>query len=297
MSVIEIRHLKLIKTISETENLTKAAQKLFVTQPALSQQLKDIEEKLETDLFYRTKKKMILTEIGKKMLKTAETVLEELRVAEIEIKKAVHGETGELKIGVHCLLSYKWLPSVLKKYQDLFPKVKIDMSKSISIIKDLTSNQFDFVITAFPIDHKHIVSGPLFEDDIVLISSPGHRVSLKRYTTENDFEGETLISLVEQSKDALYQYYLKPAGIKLEKFITIEQPEAIIELVKSNFGLALFPRWSIKNQLKAGKMKARRVSRKGLRLEWQVLHFKKKLPPFQQEFINLLQSQPLPNVS
>jgi LysR family transcriptional regulator for metE and metH len=101
MSNLEMRHLRMIKTIAETGNLTKAAYKLCISQPALSQQLKDIEEKLGTNIFFRTKKKMILTEIGKKLLQTANTVIEEINRAEMEVSKAVYGDAGELKIGVH----------------------------------------------------------------------------------------------------------------------------------------------------------------------------------------------------
>lgn len=294
-SKIEMRHLKMIKTIAETENLTKAAQKLCVTQPALSQQLKDIEEKLETDIFFRTRKKMILTEIGKKLLQTANSVLEEIRLTELEVSKAVHGETGELKIGVHCLLSYKWLPAVVQKYQELFPKVEIEISNCHTIIKELKSDRFDLVVTAVPVDHKYIDYYSLFEDDIVLISAPGHPISSKKFVTEKDFEEETLISLIDKSKDALYQYYLLPAGIKLKKFLTIDQPAAIVELVKSNIGIALFPKWSVEAQLKAGEINACTISRDGVKLEWKAVYFKeKKFPAHQQAFIKLLKSLPLP---
>ena len=90
MSFIEIKHLKLVKAISETGNMTKAAQTLFLTQPALSHQLVDLEGKLETPLFHRTKKKMILTRAGEMLLKSAENVLLEITRAEREIGKIVH---------------------------------------------------------------------------------------------------------------------------------------------------------------------------------------------------------------
>ena len=117
MSFLEIRHLKLIKTINETGNMTRAAEKLFLTQPALSHQLLDLEGKLEIPLFHRTKKKMILTQAGKMLLKSAEKVLLEIKQAEREISKMVHGETGVLRIGTTCVLSYKWLPNIMHQLQ------------------------------------------------------------------------------------------------------------------------------------------------------------------------------------
>ena len=80
-----MKHLRLVRSIAETVNMTKAAQNLCITQSALSQQLKGIEDKLKVDLFFRARKKMILTATGKKLLKAAEKVIDLLDDMEIEI--------------------------------------------------------------------------------------------------------------------------------------------------------------------------------------------------------------------
>ncbi|AFM23935.1 LysR family transcriptional regulator [Desulfomonile tiedjei] len=294
MGILEIRHLRLIKALTETENLTRAAKKFHVSQPALSQQLRELEDRLGAVLFERTGKKMIVTRMGKLVRQAAEKVLTELDRVERDIAKAVHGETGTIRVGVHCVLSFQWLPGVMRKFNNMYPHVELVLNNSHTFIRDLKSDAFDLVITAFPIDHPQMTHVRLFEDEIVAVSSHSHPMSTKKTVHESDFEGVTMISLVEKSKDLLYQYYLAPAGIKIRQFMTIEQPQAIIDLVRSGFGIALFPRWSVKKFLKSGELCASSLGQGGVRLEWRAVYLKsKKFPVYQQEFLRLVADDPL----
>lgn len=297
MSVLEIRHLRLIKALAETENLTRAAKKLHVSQPALSQQLRELENRLGTMLFHRTRKKMILTRIGTRVLQSCEGILKELDRLECDIAKAVHGETGVLRIGVHCVLSFQWLTSIMRRFHDMYPQVEFLVNNSHTFIRDLKSDAFDLVITGFPIEHPDIAHRKLFEDEVVAVSSPRHPMSTKRTVREADFEDMTIISLVEKSKDVLYQYYLMPAGVRIRQFMTIEQPEAILDLVRSAFGVAIFPRWSVQKFLNRGELCASSLGRGGVRVEWRVAFLKtKQFPVYQQEFLKLLADAPLAGI-
>src|SRR5688572_24167964 len=99
---MEIRHLKLIKVVSEEGTLSRAVNKLLLSQSALSHQLKEIETLLGTPVFYRVNKKLVLTENGKVLLKCAQTVLHELEHVEMEIRKRVSGESGKLRLATEC---------------------------------------------------------------------------------------------------------------------------------------------------------------------------------------------------
>lgn len=294
MGIIEIRHLRLVKALSETENLTRAAKKLHVSQPALSQQLRELEDRLGVVLFDRTRRRMVLTRMGGWVLQAAENVLRELDLVERDIAKAVHGETGVMRIGVHCVLSYQWLPTIMRKFYDMYPHVELVLNNSHTFIRDLKSDAVDLVITAFPIDHSDIAYMSLFEDEIVVVSSPRHPMSARKTVREEDFGDVTIISLVEKTKDVLYQYYLGPAGIRIGQFMTIEQPEAIVDLVRSSFGVALFPRWSVQRFLNTGELCASSLGQGGVRLEWRALFLKsKQFSVYQQEFLKLLADDPL----
>ena len=112
---------------------------------------------------------------------------------------------------------------------------------------------------------------------------------------ESDFEDMTIISLVEKSKDVLYQSYLMPAGVRIRQFMTIEQPEAIIDLVRSVLGIALFPRWFVQEMLNSGELCASSLGQGGVRVECRAAFLKgKQFPVYQQEFLRLLVRFPPP---
>jgi LysR family transcriptional regulator, regulator for metE and metH len=289
MTKIEVKHLCLIKTIAGTGNLTRAAEKLCLTQSALSQQLQDIEEKLEAPLFFRTSKKMILTPAGERLLQTAHGVLDQLRLAELDIGKLVHGETGLLRIGTTCLLCYKWLPSVMKSLQAIYPKIEMELWTAYDYTKSLLERELDVIITTSMDKHQDIHFEPLFEDEIVVIMNPQNPLKAKSFVRADDLAGVTLISYRDPVKGDLYQYYLAPAGIRIEKSMKVEHPQAAVEMVKAGFGVSLFPRWSVETQLKSGELHGHRFTKKGVHMTWGAASLKDaSIPAYQKEFVNLI---------
>ena len=292
MSAIEIKHLKMIKTIAQTENLTRAAQKLSITQSALSRQLLDIESRLGIPLFLRTKKRMILTGEGNSLLRTANSVLGELEKAELEISKIVNGETGQLKIGVECMFCFKWLPRVMSAFQERYPKVDLSLSRSQNPAEELKSGKTDLVVTARPEESENLEYHPLFEDEIAVIFPPGHPLSSRHFLTVTDLTDVKWISLVEKSKDFFYQNVLLSGGIEPKAYMHIEQVSAVVEVIKAGFGAGMLPRWSVRSLLESGQLQAVSFTSKGIQATWKAIHLKNgKLPEHQKELVRLLTDQ------
>ncbi len=289
---LEIKHIKMIKTIAETKNLTKAAKKLFLTQPALSHQLIGIEKKMNTVFFHRTKKRMIPSKAGEKVLIAVDSILDQIRDLELEISKMVHGESGDLKVGVQCMFSYKWLPSVLQKFHVKYPKIQISISNSYNIIKDLKKNVFDVVITAFPIQHNLIEWQRLMEDDIVAITSLDHLLTGKKYLIEKDFQGVDLISVEDEDTFDFFKNHLLSNNITPRSIMTIKQPEAILELVKAGLGVSFFPKWAVESYDNEKKISMSPLTKQGFKLEWKVAVLKDPdKPVFVNEFVKQMVSE------
>ncbi len=297
MSQLEIKHLKMISSIAKTGNMTKAAEKLFISQSALSQQLKDIEGRLSVDLFSRARKKMSLTSTGKKLLQTAEHVIEKLEDAELEIEKIVSGDTGELKVGTQCLFCYKWLPKLMTIFQDKYPNVDFEIGSSVDLYNELESGKYDLVITGAGVGDDFI-HAPLFNDQMVCIMNNDHSLSMQSYVELKDFDGRTLISHAEEKNNKFYHLALKPQGIKPRRFMTIGQAQAIIEMVASGFGIGVFPKWAIKSSLKAKEICALPIGKKGLPLTWNATFLKSSvLKVFHKDFINMVSKMNLTDVN
>ncbi len=289
MNHLEIKHLRMICALAETGNMTKAGEKLYISQSALSQQLKDIEHKLRVDLFFRTRKKMILTPIGKKLLETAENVIATIEDTELEVAKIVSGDRGELKVGTQCIFCYKWLPRVMQIFQKKFPNIEFEIGNAYDSVQELEAKQFDLIITAASApDDKHTYM-PLFEDQMVCIMPKDHPLSTQSYIRFEDFNRFNLISHAEKALNRFYQLVLKPSGVKPKRFMTVGQPQAIIEMVASGFGISVFPRWAVRSSLETDDITARPITKKGLPVTWRAAFLKNsQRPVFQQEFINIV---------
>ena len=289
MNHLEIKHLRMIAAIAETGNMTKAAARLFLSQSALSQQLKDIESKLQADLFFRTRKVMLLTPVGKKLLESAQQVIQTLEDAELEIARTVSGEQGELKVGIQCIFCYKWLPGVVRLFQQKFPKIEFEIGHSSDLANDLASKKFDFVITAASVPDEQYLCLPLFADQLVCIMPAGHPLRARDWVGYEDFGRFNLIGHSEKGASRFYQLALKPRGIEPKRFMAVGQPQAIVEMVASGLGPGIFPRWAISGSLETTGITARPISKGGLPVTWFAAFLKNShLPVFQQEFVNLI---------
>jgi LysR family transcriptional regulator for metE and metH len=296
MNHLETKHLRMICAIADTGNMTKAAKKLFITQSALSQQLKDIESKLGASLFFRAPKKMILTSIGKKLLHAAQGVIDTLEDIELEIAQMVSGDKGEIKVGTQCMYCYKWLPVVLRLFQNKFPKVEFEIGNCMDLVADLESKKYDLIITAASINDDQFTCFPLFEDKVVCIMPEDHPLSAQAYVDLQDFSRFNFISHAEKAANKFYQFALKPIGVEPKRFMVIGQPQAILELVASGFGITPFPRWAVRSSLESKPIIERPITKGGMPMTWYAAYLQNNsVPAFHQEFIHTVKKMNIPH--
>ncbi len=289
MTSIDIRHLELLTTVADTGSLTKASQRLHVTQPALSHRLSDIESKLGVRLFVRGKRQMTLTQAGRRLQRTALVVLQELNDAEKAIARMVGGEVNVLKVGTTCMLSYRWLPRVMASFEALHPCVDIDYRSTRDLEGDLLTRQLDVVITSLEAVDSRICLEDVFVDEIVVVMLPGHELAARTYVELQDFHDRSLVSFTELPKEQLYETHLKPVGIAPRKLTRVEQPEAALALVQSGFGVSLLPRFAVQHLLDAGVLCARPITEAGVQYRWKVARLKTEpQPAYQEAFIRLV---------
>ncbi|MCP4671899.1 MAG: LysR family transcriptional regulator [Desulfobacula sp.] len=294
MQHLEIKHLRMIQMIHKTNNLTRAAKNLFISQPALSQQLKDIETKLGTPLFSRTGKNMILTRVGKKLLNRSRVIISEIDKAELEVEKAINGETGELRIGVRCLFCYKWLPGVITEFQNRFPNIDLDISNCNDPEKDLMIKNCDITISTTSIFNPNIDFIPLFEDEFLCVMSNEHSLSQRKFLEIEDFQGMDMISMVEKSGPSFYRFFFKDKGVKLRRYMTITHPEAVVDLVEAGLGITILPKWFIMPYTVTKQIHTCHLTSKKTRLQWKASFLKENtIPAFQKEFIKIITSYPI----
>ena len=124
---LEIRHLRLVREVSLAGSLTRAGAVLHLTQSALSHQLRDIESRLDTPLFLRVGKRMILTPAGERLLRSAEDVLATIEQTEEAIRRLAGAGRGLLRLTTECYTCYHWLPARLREFHERFPRVEVEI--------------------------------------------------------------------------------------------------------------------------------------------------------------------------
>jgi len=292
---MEIRHLKLIKAIVEEGSITRAIDKLHLTQSALSHQLKEAEQQLGTRIFLRQNKKLVLTSAGEKIYQTAVEVLTKLSDIEKEIKSLVFGEIGEIRISTECYSSYHWLPSVLKQFHLLYPNVelKIVTEATYHPLQKLLDNKLDIAITSDPIKNDHIKYVELFQDEMVMIVSENHPWADKKFVVAEDFASEhLLIHSLPMETVSVYQFLLSPAKISPKKVTQLPLTEASIEMVKADMGVMSMAKWAFRPYLNNNSLRPIKIGKNGLKRKHYIAFLNNKsYPEYFSHFVEFLQNE------
>jgi LysR family transcriptional regulator for metE and metH len=295
---LEIRHLKLVHMIAREGGMTAASRRLFLTQSALSHQLREIENRLGTQLFLRVNRQMILTEAGRRIMITAQTVLAELERAEQEVRRLAEGREGSLRISTQCNTCYHWLPGLIQKFHKTHPgiDVQINVEATDDPFGALWNGKLDLALLYSIPGKKGLKVHPLFNDELVAILHPDHPLASRAFLHPRDFLAESLIlykTAPEQSY--LFQKVLLPSGIFPSKVTFVMLTEAIIEMVKTGLGISVMSRWITAPYVREKTVRAVRVTKKGLVRKWIGASIDApSTPQYVSEFTRLLAKSALP---
>ncbi|MEW6737863.1 MAG: LysR family transcriptional regulator [Acidobacteriota bacterium] len=289
---LEIRHLRLIMAIAEEGSVTRAGDRLHLTQSALSHQLRDAEEKLGTPLFLRLNKRLILTPAGEKLLGWSYKILDSLQRASEDIKQISSNKQGVLRISTGCYTCYHWLPTVLKPFHKKYPRVDVQIvvEATDEPIEALLDGKIDMAIISWQVRDRRINLHPIFKDELVAAMHPDHPLATRPYLNASDFADQhLLVYSLPVEEITLFQKFLIPAGIMPKQVSQVKLTEAMIEIVKAGLGICAMARWAIAPQTAAGELCALPITKRGFYRQWSAATIKSKTaPPFLAEFAKLL---------
>lgn len=269
--MLEIRHLRSLVAIADTGKLATAADRVHLTQSALSHQVRAIETHYGQPLFERTRQGLRFTPSGERLLSLARTVLADVGAAERDLQR-MKGETkGQLRIVLECHTCFDWLMPVMHAFRQRWPEVEVDLvagfhADPLALLKE---GRADLVIGSRPASQRAWSVSPLFRFEILAVLANDHPLRHKRYLTARDLQGETLITYpVPEQRIDLIREVLTPAGVVLPRR-TAELTVAVVQLVASRRGVAALPNWGLQSYLEHDYVKAVPIGPKGL---WSELH-------------------------
>lgn len=265
--MIELRHLKTLVALRDKGSLVEAAGSLFLTQSALSHQLKDLEDKLDCSLFVRKTKPPRFTSAGRRLLNLADEALPMVKSAERDIARLAGGETGRLHICIECHSCFQWLIPCLDRYRSNWPEVELDLSGGFSFtpLPALVRGDLDLVITSDPVELPGITYLPLFSYEAMLAVANDHHLSTRQMVLPEDLEKEMMITYpVERDRLDIFTRFLDPVDIEPASVRTAELTPMIIQLVASGRGVTCLPNWALTEYLEQGTVMAKKLGRAGL---------------------------------
>jgi LysR family transcriptional regulator for metE and metH len=287
--VLEIRHLRTLTAIAEAGTISRAADRVHLTQSALSHQLKTLESHYGVAMVTRDGQSVKLTEPAQRLVQLAQTVFGEIQAAERDVAKIAAKPVGTLRIALECHTCFEWLMPVMDAFRASWPQVELDLVSGFHPhpLALLTENKADMVIGTERKSRRNLAYHPLFRFEILAVLPTDHALRAKQFLSAPDFAGETLITYpVPDDRIDLIRYVLKPAGVRPERRTT-ELTIAILQLVASRRGVAALPSWGISNSVRYGYVIAKRIGTKGL---WNDLYGvttkKAARQPFIREFLD-----------
>lgn len=288
---MEIRHFRLVSTVAETQNLTRAAEKLFLSQSALSHQLREIETHYGTPVFTRAGRRMLPTPAGARLLRTARSVLDAVDACNLDMKRLLEGDTGMLRLSTACYTCYHWLPPLMKTFAGNYPGVEIQVIAEATRrpLDYLLDGKLDVAIVSNPQRTARFRLQKLFSDEQVVLVSPRHPWAKLPYISPARFAEETYVMYsLKDEESAFLRDMLKPKGIVPKQTLRVEITEAIVELVKANMGVTLLARWAVRPQLQRKELVAIPFGKKGLRRDWYAATLQQQQPAYIDDFIRHL---------
>jgi len=241
-------HLAVIQEVERQGSLTAAADRLCVTQSALSHSMKKLEQQLGTAIWLREGRSLRLTQAGQYLLAVAGRVLPQLQLAEERLRQFAQGERGSLRIGMECHPCYQWLLKVVSPYLAAWPDVDVDVKQRFQFggLDALQDHEIDLLVTPDPVQRPGLHFEPVFDYEQVLVVARGHALAGAAHALPRQLAQEVLITYpVAPERLDIYTRFLLPAGVAPARHKTIETTDIMLQMVAGGRGVAALPRWLV----------------------------------------------------
>lgn len=255
------RRLQVFHTVARLLSFTKAAEALHMTQPAVTFQVRQLEEYFNTRLFDRTHNRIALTEIGEKVFEFAQKIFEQYALMEEAVKEMTGDINGVLVLGASTTIAEYMLPALLGDFKHRYPDVKIRLkvSNTEEIVSMVENNIIDLGVVEAPVANKSLWLELCRMDQLVAIVPPNHPLAQRQSVSVHELATCPYISREEGSgtREVIADYFGK-AGYSIYDLNTVMElgsSESIKGAVTSGMGISILSRAAIQKELQLGALK------------------------------------------
>jgi DNA-binding transcriptional LysR family regulator len=253
---MDFDQLETFLEVARLSSFSRAAEKRFRTQPAISAQIRGLEEEVGAKLLDRSGGKVSLTAAGKAFQKYAEEALQARKNIITALAEMERVPRGEIVVGANEGTCLHILPEVFADFKKLYPGVAVNINRleSARILEAVIDNSVDFGIVSLPVNDTRLTVVPIHRDELVVIVPPGHPLSKTKSVTVADAAKYPLL-LPEggRTRDALEQLF-HDRKLKLNISMDLDSSELLKRFVTADLGIGFIPRSNVKQEVGAGTL-------------------------------------------
>ncbi|MFY0689280.1 MAG: LysR family transcriptional regulator [Cyclobacteriaceae bacterium] len=285
---ITFHQLRILLKVAELQSVTKAAEELYLTQPAISIQLKKLQDQFELPLTEIVGRQLYVTDFGYEIVKRSRRILDEADGIKYLIDQYKGLISGKIRISVVSTAKYV-IPYFLKPFMDKYPGVEIslDVSNKNKVIEGMIRNESDFSLVSVLPKGMRVNALELMENKLTLVSSSKHPFHPKK---PKDLEKVTLLFREKGSatRNAMEEY-LKKHNVQTKNSMELVSNEAVKQAVNAGIGFSIMPLIGLRNQIKIGSMKTHNMKGLPIITRWNLIYNEgKQLTPAQSALLDFI---------
>jgi DNA-binding transcriptional LysR family regulator len=271
---ITLRQLKVFERVARRLSFTRAAEELYLTQPAVSMQIKQFEETIGLPLFERLGKKIYLTRAGEELYRLSRSISQKLEEAEQLIEELKGTEGGRLVVAVASTVHY-FAIRLLADFCRRYPKVQVNfkVTNRKGLLQQLEDNETDIVLMGQPPEDQDLVADAFMENPLVIIAPSNHPLVGKTAITIEELKNETFLMREQGSgtRNSVERFFSEK-GIPISASMEMNTNGAIKQGVEVGLGLGIVSVHTIEQELKDGRLVILNVESFPIMRQWYIVH-------------------------
>lgn len=288
-----LHQLQVYLKVTQLQSITKAAEELHLTQPAVSIQLKNFQDQFEIPLTEVVGRKLFVTDFGKEISVAAENILQQVNAINYKTIAFKGQLTGRLKLSVVSTGKYV-MPYFLADYLKIHPEIELlmDVTNKSQVIKSLENNEVDFSLVSVLPENLQIDKVELLQNKLFLVGNSSRKFSQKNYDKEI-FETLPLIFREPGSGTRhVMEKFIQRNRLPVQKKMELTSNEAVKQAVLAGLGYSIMPLIGIKNELQSGDLQIIPVKGFPIKSNWNLIWLKgKNFSPVAKSFLAFLKSE------
>lgn len=288
-------HLRTFLAVRKHMNFTRAAEDVFLSQPAVSRQMAQLEQELGVSLFEQIGKSLHLTDAGRTLAREAEKILGSLERAGEAVRAHRSAGQGSLRLGASTTPGFYLLPSLLGRFHEAYPEVELHFSveSSLSVERSIVRNELDLGFVGAPPSEESLLGEAFTKDEIICFAGPSHPLARRRRIEPGALEGQTWVTRGKGSATRrLVDAWMARKGVKISRTVELGCPEAVKAIVANGLGISFMSSHGLRDPIKLGRLK--KIPVRGLRLTRSlhlIRHGDKHISPVMGAFLNLVRKK------